>query len=378
MLEIVIPLGIIFFYFSFLFYENREHQKNLDSLYRIHINGIRGKTTVTRMIGTVLYNSGFRVLTKTTGSEPKIILPNGKQESIIRPMGAKISEQIKIVKRAVSENATHLVVECMAIEPHTQKMLEEYIIKSHIGVITNIRYDHQDVMGDKLEDIAKSISNTIPTNGKLVIMNDISHKELLIDEANKKNTEVFECETKDISEDFIKKFDFLNFKENVALALKVAELIGVDKELALSSMLKTIHDIGQTKIYNRFYDNKNLTFINTFSNNDVPSMEIVMKNIGGLKGKTKIAILNHREDRIFRSLSFIEFIIKNRFEKVLITGDLDKKIQDELLNQGFIGDIYMSNRKIEKLLEISDNKSVWFGIANIKGCEDILEFFEVT
>ena len=36
-----------------------------------------------------------------------------------------------------------------------------------MGVITNVRHDHADVMGDSLPEIADTLSNTIPRGGVL-------------------------------------------------------------------------------------------------------------------------------------------------------------------------------------------------------------------
>ncbi len=37
----------------------------------VHVNGIRGKSTVTRLIGAGLAAGGLRVMTKTTGTLPR-------------------------------------------------------------------------------------------------------------------------------------------------------------------------------------------------------------------------------------------------------------------------------------------------------------------
>src|SRR3954471_10732401 len=46
---------------------------------RIHVGGTRGKSTTTRLIATGLRAGGVRVLAKTTGSEPRLILPDGSE-----------------------------------------------------------------------------------------------------------------------------------------------------------------------------------------------------------------------------------------------------------------------------------------------------------
>ncbi|MCL4278741.1 MAG: poly-gamma-glutamate synthase PgsB, partial [Ignavibacteriaceae bacterium] len=52
--------GLIEFYF---------HQKRIHSIpIRVHINGTRGKSSVTRLIGAALRESGIKTITKVTGT----------------------------------------------------------------------------------------------------------------------------------------------------------------------------------------------------------------------------------------------------------------------------------------------------------------------
>src|SRR5260370_34235696 len=49
---------------------------------RIHVTGIRGKTTTTRLIVAALRHHGWRVVTKTTGNTPRLIDPEGTERGI--------------------------------------------------------------------------------------------------------------------------------------------------------------------------------------------------------------------------------------------------------------------------------------------------------
>ena len=70
-----IVLALILLLMIYGFWEHRNHQRNLDSIpVRIHINGSRGKSSVTRLIGAGLRAGGKRLLTRTTGTKPRIIV----------------------------------------------------------------------------------------------------------------------------------------------------------------------------------------------------------------------------------------------------------------------------------------------------------------
>ena len=57
---------------------------------RIAVAGTRGKSGVTRLIAAGLRASGAKVLAKTTGSKPVLILPDGSEREIARPGPASI------------------------------------------------------------------------------------------------------------------------------------------------------------------------------------------------------------------------------------------------------------------------------------------------
>ena len=62
---------------------------------RIHVAGTRGKSTTTRLIAAALRAGGRRVVAKTTGSEPRLILPDGRDEIWPRRGPATIREQMR-------------------------------------------------------------------------------------------------------------------------------------------------------------------------------------------------------------------------------------------------------------------------------------------
>ena len=63
-------------------------------------------------------------------------------------------------------------MECMAVQPQYQWIAEHQMVRSHIGVITNVRPDHLDEMGPTEDDVAYSLCNTIPLNGILITAED--------------------------------------------------------------------------------------------------------------------------------------------------------------------------------------------------------------
>ena len=119
---------------------------------RIHVNGTRGKSSVVRLIAEVLRKAGITTLAKVTGTEPALVFPDGHEERIERRGPSRIQEQVWLIKRAARLSVEAIVVECMAIEPRTLNLPPRLnMLKSTIGVITNVRPDHFEVMGETLD-----------------------------------------------------------------------------------------------------------------------------------------------------------------------------------------------------------------------------------
>jgi len=59
-----------------IFYQNFTCYRSQVSC-RVHVNGIRGKSTVTRYVGAVFREAGYHTFGKTTGTAARILRPNG-------------------------------------------------------------------------------------------------------------------------------------------------------------------------------------------------------------------------------------------------------------------------------------------------------------
>ena len=82
---------------------------------RIAVTGTRGKTSVARLLASVLREDGRRVLAKTTGSQATLVLPDGSVEEIRRRGQPSILEQKQLLHRGVELGADVVVAEIMSI-----------------------------------------------------------------------------------------------------------------------------------------------------------------------------------------------------------------------------------------------------------------------
>lgn len=306
--------------------EQVRHFKHINEIpIRIHVNGIRGKSTVTRLIGGALREADFPTLTKTTGKGARVIDSDGNERPIVRKGKPNIREQIDIMKIAVHEGIRALVIECMAVHPELQRVAERKMIQSTIGVITNVRTDHLDVMGPTLEDVARSLCNTIPRNG-IVITAENNYLYVIEGQAKKVGARVIKVKPEEINDELIKSFSYLNFKENVAIALEVSRLLGIPDDVAIKGMLKANPDPGAMKIYHRTLNGSNFMFVNAFGVNDKDSTVTVYRelmNRGYFDNKSVVGVFHARGDRVTRTIEFGHAMVSEMdFKKIIICGKM--------------------------------------------------------
>ena len=209
------------------------HQKRIYSIpIRIHVNGTRGKSSVTRLIGAALREGGIRTVTKVTGTYPRLILENGCEVGIYRKASANIIEQLSIIKFASNRKAQAIVMECMAIQPQYQWITETKMLHSTISVITNVRLDHIDVMGYTLPEIAEALGNTIARKQHLFTAEKYLYNDLK-KISDKRSSTINLSEDYSVTEEEMNGFAYIEHKEKATKSILksiVLPIINADKK----------------------------------------------------------------------------------------------------------------------------------------------------
>jgi len=309
------------------------HQKRINSIpIRVHINGTRGKSSVTRLIGAALRESGIQTITKVTGTYPRLIMENGCEVAIYRKAGANIIEQLSIIKFASNRKAQAIVMECMAVQPQYQWITETKMLHSTISVITNVRLDHIDVMGYTLPEIAVALANTIPRKQHLFTAEKFLFSNLK-EISEKRNTTIHQADDNSVTEEEMKGFNYIEHRENVALAVAVSEHLGIDRKVALEGMYKAVPDAGALKLSRVNVFQKKINFFNAFAANDPQSTLMIWKKIKqeiGLRG-VKIILLNTRQDRLDRAKQLTGMIgseLNNEFDYLILIGQSAEVVEE--------------------------------------------------
>ena len=304
--------------------EFRYHQLVLSSIpIRIHVNGTRGKSSVTRLIAAGLRAGGKRTFAKTTGTAPRVIDSKGIDRIIHRLRRPSIGEQVRLLKYFSSEKPDVVVMECMAVQPQYQWISEHQMVKSHIGVITNARPDHLDEMGPTEVDVVKSLCNSIPVGGTLVTAED-KHKDILQSVADRNQSEIFFSNESSVYEKDLNNFAYIEHPQNVAIALDVCHKMGVERDIALSGMHSVRPDLGALVVWKLLGKQGSLQFVNGMAANDpVSTLQIWKFVIDRYPTTSGTAVFfNSRDDRPLRTKQMLELTFEEiKPEYFIIRGD---------------------------------------------------------
>lgn len=373
----------------------RAHTKRLEQLdVRVHVNGIRGKSTVTRLVAAVLREGGYVTVAKTTGSAARVIGPLGEESPITRLGAATINEQIDIVKEHVQPGVEGLVIECMAVRPIYQEYSQDFIVRSDITVITNVREDHQEEMGETLEEIADSLALTTPRGGVLITAEDRPHlRDRLAMHAERRGSQFIYADPSMVLDEDMKGFDYLQFKENVAIGLVLADILGISREAAIRGMWKSVPDIGVVRL--RTYDirGKQVQWVPMFAANDRESVVMTLKTLRAQwpDDATVIGVLNNRRDRGRRAELFASMAsrdLKPFLDHFVLFGAYEDSVSETMVADGVpkstvhkLGDVKAPS--LDEILDhiaslIPGDKGVLIGMVNIHThqAEMLMEYFE--
>lgn len=347
---------------------------------RVHVNGTRGKTSVTRLIAAGLRAGGKRVYAKTTGTLTAVTDDQGVELPVFRFSQANIIEQIRVLRRISRMNPDAVVIECMALQPRFQSLCELQMIRSTHGVITNARRDHLDVMGPTDKDVALALAGSTPLKARLFTAEKdfIKIFEMSAQDRGSSLRQIQEGEVQAITSDILARFRYQEHAENVALAVSVCEELGVDRDDAIRGMTELEPEPGATQIYKLQYHNRELVFVNAFAANDPESTrriwEQVVARFRKEDGYTRIAVVNCRDDRPHRSQDMATAVAQwTQADHFIVIGTATILFLRQASKMGIppnkltVEESATPAEVVETILELSGKRAVIVGMANIKG-----------
>jgi poly-gamma-glutamate synthase PgsB/CapB len=277
---------------------------------RIAVTGTRGKSTVARLIAGSLRAAGWSVLAKTTGSKPMVILPDGSEEEIGRRGLPTVLEQKTVLERAGRLGVRALVSELMSVRPEVLAVESRRILRPHILVITNVRVDHRDEQGRTKSEVARSLASAVAP-GSAVIVPEAEFYPEFEREARKAGASLISVSALRPPVDEPWPATRPAFSEDLALALAVAERLGIPRETAFAGVAATRPDFGSLRVWEADLGIPPAPWVlaSAFAANDPESSGLALERLRGLPpaaGRELVGLLNLRADRGDRTVQWIE------------------------------------------------------------------------
>ena len=233
-------------------------------------------------------------------------------------------------------------------------------------------------MGPTLDDVARSLSRSMPIGG-ICVTAEQDRVHILRAEADRRRTILIQVDPDSVSEDEVRRFPYIAFKENVAVALAVAELIGVDRDTALAGMVAARPDPGTVAVQTYQADQRRISFANIFAANDPASslMNINLLTDRGLIDAPFNVVINCRPDRIERNGQMGALTGRMSPERIVLIGEQTRSakvaVPAELTDRVVdLGDSLDFTALLDALVTDADGGATLIAIGNIHGQGEIL------
>lgn len=189
------------------------------------------------------------------------------------------------------------------------------MVRSTLHLLTNVRQDHVEQLGQTLPAIARSMTAGFPCGGTILTAETTPEPlaELRLG-AERLGSRLSVVKESEVEEREMEHFGPFEFRANIALALAAARGLGVDRQTALAGMRAAPSDPGAASLQQHRIDGRSVTWVNLFSVNDPESaVENVNKAVESVAPETTVIfLLNNREDRPLRARQFAD-LVGNRF-----------------------------------------------------------------
>jgi poly-gamma-glutamate synthase PgsB/CapB len=295
---------------------------------RVCVTGTRGKSTVTRLVASIVRESGRRVLAKTTGSRPVLLLPDGGEQEIVRTGPPTVLEQKRVLALAEKLGAEAVVVEMMSVRPEYLEVESNRIFKPGLVLLTNVRLDHEEEMGGTKDRVAASLAAAIPEGGTVLLPEEERHP--IFDRRAKERRAVLAAVPRKAGEDEAgPSLAAPLFPEHERLALAAAEALGIDGETARRGLSLASEDSGRLAAYAipSPLSGSTWVFVNAFAANEPESTALALSALEARNPTWpafRVALLALRPDRPARTKQWLRALGEGffaEFSELVIVGE---------------------------------------------------------
>ncbi|MBS1747726.1 MAG: bifunctional folylpolyglutamate synthase/dihydrofolate synthase [Bacteroidetes bacterium] len=228
----------------------------------IHIAGTNGKGSVSHILAAILQSAGYTVGLYTSPHLKDFrerIKINGEMcsEKFVIDFTIKMMEQIKILQPSFFEITVAMAFEFFAEQKVDIAVIETglggrldstNIILPELSIISNISFDHVNILGDTLEKIAFEKAGIIKSNTPAIIGEALPETKPVFEAAAKeKNAPLIFAQENFYVQDFSYQHDFLNVEVVVVKKNEhhnyIVGLTGIYQTKNIIPVLETVHQL---------------------------------------------------------------------------------------------------------------------------------------
>jgi gamma-polyglutamate synthase len=300
---------------------------------RIAVTGTRGKTSVARLLASVLREDGRAVLAKTTGSEAKYVLPDGSEEEIHRLGAPSIIEQKRLLARGAGLGVDAVVAEIMSVHAENHEVEAQRILQPHLVLVTNFRVDHVEAQGRTRDEVASILALDVPSGSRALVPRR-EWEERFATLVEGRGGEV-DSVPPGVAQP---PSGCGEFAHNLDLVWEAARQLGVADEVIREGICRSTGDLGALKAwtYRKGEAGAEWLLVNAFAANDPDSTLHILDRITvaeDLGPERCLGLLTLRPDRGDRTLLWAETLwagALDRFRRLFVTGLHAHALKDRL------------------------------------------------
>jgi gamma-polyglutamate synthase len=310
----------------------------------ILIEGTRGKSGIVELLVKAIQNENKSVFGKITGRETIIFFKNEKIK-IIRKKGNFFIdvENKKILKKY--KNCEYKIFENQALSCYTMRAVHN-LFKPDIIVIPNIRYEHQDHLGETIHE--QAVNFAVNFKGAKIVITTERKKEVL-------KIFKFYCSKYNIKLINIKEKEVFPSIQSLYLIEKIMEILF--KKKLDDIFFKYIKNLLKLNVSLRYCKYLKLWFFRGSKVNDIESTENAFNYLKKTTKKDFCFVCYFRRDRVERTKAFIPFFNKfcndKRINKFFICGynlnsipKHNKIVKIDINNKNFIYEYCFKNKLV--------------------------------
>jgi gamma-polyglutamate synthase len=338
---------------------------------RVTVTGTRGKSTVTRMLASVLRADGRRVIAKTTGTEPVIILPDGTERAVRRRGPPSIIEQKQVLHLAAGLSVDAAVIEVMSIHPENHRVESRQLLQPHVVLVTNFRVDHTAALGVTRSSVAEVLALDVPPGSQVLV------PAAECEAGFRRRVAAAGASLLEVPARSGDPGGVLSSDEDLVCA--AARWLGVGDAAIRRGIEGARYDSGALRIWRvREGRGAGCLLVNAFAANDPESTALVYDSTMAsldVPAVRCIGLLNLRADRADRTLQWLDALaggMGERFGQIVICGDHAFAARRRLLRSRAAAHVHIAGGRspvdiMDAVWRVASPGAAVFGFGNMGG-----------